>query len=114
MLVHNVNAPKIGRDEEELPRRLHAGLAYEPYAGVMTVFELESLHGEDPQWHGGMELAVVEGFVLRAGLITKPNKLTAGFGYQFGGAALSYGFSTGGGVLDSSHQFGLSWAWGGE
>ncbi|MEZ4387434.1 MAG: hypothetical protein R3D98_07600 [Candidatus Krumholzibacteriia bacterium] len=114
VLVHNVNAPKIGRDEEELPRRLQAGLAYEPYAGVLTVFELENVHGEDPQWHAGMEFDVLEGLVLRAGLITRPNKLTAGFGYRFGEAALSYGFSTGGGVLESTHQFGLSWAWGGE
>lgn len=114
VLVHNVNVPTIGRDREELPRRLHAGLAYEPYTGVVTVFELESLHGEEPQWHGGMELDVLEGLVLRAGLITKPNKLTAGFGYRFEDVSLDYGFSTGGGVLESSHQFGLTWAWGGE
>jgi hypothetical protein len=112
--VHNVNAPKIGLDSEELPRRLHAGVAYEPYTGVVTIFELENEHGEKVQWRGGFELEVIEAFVLRAGLMTQPNKLTAGFGYTFQHATLNYGFSTGGGVLDSSHQFGLSWAWGGE
>ncbi|MBD3220683.1 hypothetical protein GF314_05530 [bacterium] len=114
VLVHNVNAPKIGIDEEELPRRIQAGLAYEPYTGVVTVMEMESLHGGEVQWHGGIEVEVVERFVLRTGLLTRPNKLTAGFGYTFAGASLNYGFSTGGGVLDSSHQFGLGWAWGGE
>lgn len=114
VLVHNVNSPKIGRDQEELPRRLHAGLSYAPYAGVLTVFEVEAVHGEEAQWHGGLEFAVYDQFVLRGGLMTRPNKLTAGFGYRFDQASLHYGFSTGGGVLDSSHQFGLSWAWGGE
>lgn len=114
VLVDNLNAPKIGLDEEELPRRLQAGLAYEPYTGVVTALEMESLHGGEVQWHAGLEVEVIERFVLRTGLITRPNKLTAGFGYRFEGASLNYGFSTGGGVLDGSHQFGLGWAWGGE
>ena len=46
-------------------------------------------------------------FALRAGVVTNPNSLTAGFGYRCRGSALDYGFSTGGGVLDSTHQFGL-------
>jgi hypothetical protein len=114
VLIHNLNSPKIGIDEEELPRRLHGGVAYEPYAGVVTTLELESVHGERVQWHGGCELELVPGFDLRAGIMTEPSKLTAGFGYEFKGFALNYGFSTGGGVLDSSHQFGLTAAWGGE
>ena len=114
ILVHNLNAPKIGRDEEELPRRLHGGIAYEPYAGVVTTVELESVHGEAVQWHGGLELELVTGFDLRAGIMSEPSKLTAGFGYEFAGFALNYGFSTGGGVLESSHQFGFTAAWGGE
>jgi len=114
VMVHNLDVPEIGRDQEELPRRMHGGIAYEPYPGVLTVFELESTHGEDPQWRGGLEVAVLEGLVVRTGIMTEPSKLTGGFGYTFGGASLDYGFSTGGGVLDSSHQFGLSWAWGGE
>jgi hypothetical protein len=113
-LVHNLNAPKIGVDEEELPRRLHGAVAYQPYAGVITTLELESVHGEKVQWHGGLELELVENFDLRAGIITEPNKLTAGFGYEFKGFALNYGFSTGGGILDSTHQFGITAAWGGE
>lgn len=114
VLVHNLDSPEIGRDQEELPRRLHGGIAYEPYDGVVTVFELENTHGEDPQWRGGLELTVLSGLVLRTGIMSEPSKLTGGFGYTFSGASLNYGFSTGGGVLDSSHQFGLSWAWGGE
>ncbi|HOX25874.1 MAG TPA: hypothetical protein PLL30_10105 [Candidatus Krumholzibacteria bacterium] len=114
VLVHNLNAPKIGQDEEEIPQRLHAGVAYAPYPGVTTTFELETLQDEPVQWHGGLELEVVTGFALRAGVVTEPNKLTAGFGYSLRGWALNYGFSTGGGVLDTTHQFGVTAAWGGD
>jgi hypothetical protein len=114
VMIHNLNSPKIGRDEEELPRRLQGAVAYTPYTGVVTTFELESVHGERVQWHGGLELEVVPNFDLRFGIMTEPSKLTAGFGYQLSGFALNYAYSTGGGVLDSSHQFGLTVAWGGE
>jgi hypothetical protein len=40
--------------------------------------------------------------------------LTGGFGYTFENFGVNYGFSTGGGTLDSTHQFGLQFAWGGE
>ena len=59
-------------------------------------------------------MLIVENFALRAGVLTNPNKLTAGFGYSLSGLGVQYGFSTGGGTLDSTHQFGLNYTWGGE
>lgn len=112
--VKNVNNPVIGLDNEELPQRLHAGIAYEPYADVTTVFEIESALGYDTQYHGGVEFRVLDVLALRTGIMTNPGKLTAGFGYEFQGFALNYGFSSGGGVLRPSHQFGMTFAWGGE
>ncbi len=112
--VKNLNNPRIGEDVEELPRRLLGGVAYEPYDGVTTTFEIESELGNDVQYHGGVEMFVIPQFALRAGIITNPSKLTAGFGYHLKGFAFNYGFSTGGGTLDSTHQFGLNFAWGGE
>ncbi len=114
LMVHNLNAAKIGRDEEEIPQRIHMGASYQPYSGVVTTFEAQVMQGEATQWRGGLELAVVDGFHLRAGIMTDPSKLGAGFGYTFRGFAIDYGFATGGGVLDSSHQFGLRATWGGE
>ena len=81
-------------------------------AGITTI-EAEATPDQDTQWRGGLELEVVPNFDLRAGIMTNPNKLTAGFGYAHRGVAVHYGFSTGGGVLDSTHQFGLSVSWGG-
>jgi hypothetical protein len=112
--VKNLNNPQIGLDNEELRRRLVAGISYEPYDGVITTFEFDNELGQDVQYHGGVDMTIVEGFALRAGVLTNPNKLTAGFGYSIAGFGFDYGFATGGGTLDSTHQFGLNYAWGGE
>ncbi len=112
--VKNMNNPMIGYDEEELARRLVAGLSYEPYDGVITTFEVENELGQEVQYHGGTEFFIVEGFALLAGVATNPNRLTGGFGYTLENFNLQYGFSTGGGVLENTHHFGLNFAWGGE
>jgi len=114
VMVKNINNPQIGLDNEELTQRLHVGVAYDPYGGVTTIFEIESALGLDPQYHGGVEFRILESLALRTGLMTNPNKLTAGFGYEFEGFAVNYGFSSGGGLLQPSHQFGMTFAWGGE
>ncbi|MCP4293385.1 MAG: hypothetical protein GY780_16285 [bacterium] len=114
VMVKNLNNPQIGVDEEELAHRLVGGISYEPYDGVITTFEIDNELGQDVQYHGGMEFYVAEGFALRAGVVTNPNKLTAGFGYSLDRFSLNYGFSTGGGTLESTHQFGVNMAWGGE
>ncbi len=112
--VHNLNNPTIGLDGEELPRSLVAGIAYEPYDGVITTFEFDNRLGELTRYHGGLEMAIIDGFSVRAGVITDPNRLTGGFGYRNGNIGMDYGFSTGGGTLASTHQFGLRLSWGGE
>lgn len=112
--VRNLNNPTIGIDGEELRQSVTAGIAYEPYDGVITTFEFDNELGQQTQYHGGLEAAIMPGFALRCGVITDPSRLTGGFGYAAGPVTLDYGFSTGGGTLPSTHQFGLRLAWGGE
>lgn len=112
--VANINNPQIGLANEEIQQRLLGGVAYAPYDGVWTTFEFENRLGRDVIYHGGFEIAAPGGLLLRGGAQTNPGKLCAGFGYAYHGMTLVYGFSTGGGTLESSHQFGLTFAWGGE
>lgn len=114
VMVENINNPNIGVDQEELPRRLIAGISYEPYTGVITTFEFDNELGRTVQYKGGAEMMIVTGFALRAGVTTNPNKVTAGFGVYTGPVVINYGFSTGGGVLENTHQFGVNVLWGGE
>ncbi len=114
VMVKNLNNPQIGEDNQELTSRLHGGIAYLPYEGVTTTFEFENTIDGETQYHGGMEFAILGDLFLRAGVITNPNKMTGGFGYMYQGFMVNYGYSSGGGVLPSSHQFGMTFAWGGE
>jgi len=70
VLVHNLNAPKIGYDEEEIPQRLNMGASYRPYSGVTTTLEAQVMQGEPTQWRAGLELTVYDAFHLRAGAVT--------------------------------------------
>jgi hypothetical protein len=107
--TRNLNSPTIGEDEEELRQMVAAGIAYEPYDGVITAFDVRSQLGEEFRFHGGLEFAITSVLDLRVGIESDPSKLTGGFGVNLPRYfSFDYGFSTGGGTLDSSHQFGLS------
>ncbi len=107
-LTRNLNNPTIGEDDEELRQQIAVGLCYEPYEDVLTTFDLRGQMGQDFRFHGGLEMGITSALSLRAGIETDPNKLTGGFAIHLPVVTLDYGFSTGGGVLDSSHQVGLS------
>jgi hypothetical protein len=109
--TRNLNSATIGDDKEELQRSVGVGLAYEPYIGVRTAFDIRSILGQDFRICGGLEFEVLEGLDLRAGIETEPNRVTGGFGVHVPLVTLDYGFSTGGGVLDGSHHFGVSLRW---
>ena len=109
----NINSPTIGDENEELLQQFSVGLSYEPYEAVVTALDIRSRPGEDFRLHAGAEFGVLEVLDLRAGLETDPDKLTAGFGVHLYGVTLDYAFSTGGGVLESTHQFGLSYRFSG-
>lgn len=109
--TRNLNSPTIGDDEEELARQVGVGMAYEPYPGVTSAFDVRGTLGQDFRFCGGVEFGVLEALDLRVGLETEPNRLTGGFGVRLPVVMLDYGFSTGGGVLDASHHFGVSLRW---
>jgi hypothetical protein len=106
----NVNNPSIGKiDHEELVRQIGAGVSYSPYRGVTTVLDITNQLGDAVQFRGGTEFEVTKFLWLRAGLRTEPNIFTAGMGVSHYGITLDYAFSTGGGTLDTTHQFGISY-----
>jgi hypothetical protein len=108
-MAQNINNPKIGNaDVEELPRRVVGGVAYSPYSGVMTNLDMDSKLGEKTRFRCGSEFEVTPYGKLRFGVATDPGIYSAGFGVRYRGVQLDYGFSSGPGVLDSTHQFGIS------
>ena len=112
-VAKNINSPTIGDENEELLQQLTVGVSYQPYEAVTTALDIRNRPGEEFRVHAGAEFGVLEVLDLRAGMESDPNKLTAGFGVHFKGATLDYAFSTGGGILESTHQFGLSYRFSG-
>jgi hypothetical protein len=110
--VKNLNNPTIGEDQEELTQVMAVGAAYQPYEDVVTAFDIRGRVGGEFRFHGGAEFTLLEVLALRAGLETDPNKVTGGFGVLLRDFSFDYGFSTGGGVLESTHHFGLSYRFG--
>jgi hypothetical protein len=106
--VRNLNNPTIGDDAEELEQVVRVGLAYEPYPGVTTSFDVQNGLRSELRALGGFEMEIVPALELRVGLETQPSKVTGGFAVNLPKVSVDYGFSTGGGVLDSSHHLGLS------
>lgn len=108
-LAQNINNPTIGDvDVTDLPRRLVGGVSYSPYPGVITNFDMESVLGERARMHGGVDFGLNDYLNLRFGIMTEPNVWSGGFGLNWKGVRLDYGFSTGAGPLQESHQVGLS------
>lgn len=108
-MAQNINNPKIGDlDVEELPRRLCGGVAYSPYSGVLTTLDMDSVLGEKTRFRGGSEFAVTDYGHVRIGIATDPNIYSAGLGVNYKGIQFNYGFSSGPGPLDESHQVGVS------
>lgn len=106
----NLNNPTIGdTDKEDLIRRVGAGVAYMPYKGVTTVLDISHELGSPVQFRGGTEFEVNDLLRLRAGVRSEPGIFTAGVGVSHLGITVDYGFSTGGGTLAATHQFGVSY-----
>ncbi|MBI5838097.1 MAG: hypothetical protein HZB25_12740 [Candidatus Eisenbacteria bacterium] len=107
--VQNLNNPTIGEvDVEDLPRRITGGVAYSPYAGVITSLDMDSQLGQKTRFRAGTEFAVTQYGFLRFGVNTDPNTFCAGLGLNVKGVRVDYGFSTGPGPLKDTHQLGIS------
>ncbi len=107
----NINNPRIGNtDKEELPRRIGLGAAYTPYSGVTTLFDLDFTQGDETvQYRVGTEFEITHYFLLRGGAHSNPATFTFGAGFRWTGLNIDYGFSSGGGTLNSTHQFGIEY-----
>lgn len=84
VFAKNLNNPELGESHAtDLPQRVSGGIAYQPYAGVITAAEVEKEIGEDVQFHGGMEFQIAEPLCLRFGAQSKPNLFNVGAGLNY-------------------------------
>ncbi len=105
--MKNINHPQMGSSfKRDLPRMLSTGIAYSPYYGVRTTFDLErELEGES-QFKGGIQANIAKPLDIRLGIISNPNSFSAGFGLHWKEMVLDYAMIYHP-VLAPSHLFGL-------
>jgi len=97
---------------EDLPRHMSFGIAYQPYPGVVTVFDLAKRFGQETQMNGGLEAQIVPFLALRFGVQTKPDRVMGGVGFNYQGASLDYALISHT-VLPLTHQVAISYRFGG-
>ena len=85
VFIKNVNSPSMGRGStlQYLPRKLVMGISYIPLEKLNTHFNLETLLGyKDIHFSFGFEYEINHMFVLRSGIMMKPNRFGFGFSYS--------------------------------
>lgn len=94
--VLNFNNPSVGEfTKYDLPQRIVAGVAYQPYDGVTTTFDLNRVAGgDDLEFWGGAEFRLFQYLELRFGATTNPNRFTAGVGVNVANYRIDYGMRT--------------------
>lgn len=104
----NINSPSVGTTvKHDLPERVVVGLAYQPYDGVTTTFDINRLIGaRETQFFAGAEFNVFRYLFLRFGGTSNPNRLSAGLGIKIAQFIFDYALLTHN-ELGETHQFGL-------
>jgi len=96
VMLTNINTPQMGAlTPVDLPQRIVAGIAYEPYEGVVTSLDLNRQIGSDvtQMWAGG-EFSPASFLKIRLGATRNPNRFTAGFGIHYRYFQLDYALIT--------------------
>lgn len=106
--VTNINKPKIGdENEQSLPQRLAVGIAYIPYQGVTTAFDIKKDWNGDSEYRAGVEVEVHPMFLLRTGIRNNPASYSFGAGIKpYKGFELDYAINTHS-VLNPTHHLGI-------
>lgn len=108
----NVNSPSFGKNTKyELPKKIVVGVAYKPYSGVTTSFDInKDFESLETQYWGGVEFVINQYFVLRTGTKINPNQFTFGFGIHYKNLKVDYALLTHP-ELNETHQFGVVFVW---
>jgi len=104
--IRNPFQARLGNSEDYLPRRIDAGLRYEPAPGMKTAFTL-SRDFRGLRLHLGQRLPLGP-VSLMAGVQSNPVTISGGFEAQVGGIGLEYAVVTHT-QLDPSHQAGVTY-----
>ncbi len=78
----NLTQSTVGEAEEELPREMAVGISWSWSDRTVFTSDLVKDVRFPLSWRGGLEVRVVDQFVLRGGVTTEPLTYSAGMGYS--------------------------------
>ena len=109
VFLKNINSPVIGSglSQQELSRRLDAGISYLPLPDVETSFTISQQLGmQNMVFSGGFKYKLNKFFNFQLGAQSNPNRLGFGFSGNIKNLVLTYSFLSHP-VLPSTSQFGI-------
>ena len=77
---------------EHLPTIFSVGLAYEPNDKTIIIIELEKDIAFSPRLHFGVEYIIIDGFLIRTGVVNNPIENSFGLGYIFKNISIDISF----------------------
>lgn len=107
--ITNLSKAKMGFENQiDLPNKLALGVAYMPYDGVTTSFEVKKDFTAETEFMGGVEAHLIGPLTLRFGVHQNPATYSAGASFEVEGIELDYAF-TYHSVLDPTHYINLGY-----
>jgi hypothetical protein len=102
--IVNLNQPKLSTlDNERLPTKLVAGLAFQPNNKLLLVTEIEKDLEYDPTIKGGMEYTAYKKVIFRTGFNLHPNAIFLGLGFLIRKLKIDYALQYNN-TLTAAHQ----------
>ncbi|WP_141691613.1 PorV/PorQ family protein [Rhodohalobacter halophilus] len=86
----NINQPKYGDTDEELPREFSGGLSFNPTERSQLVAEVTKDVMFPASFRTGLEVELFKGFTTRAGVTTNPSTYSFGFGYDHSSWSINF------------------------
>lgn len=87
----NVNQPSYGDTNEELPRELATGLSYFLTPEALVTAEIVKDVMFPLSFRSGLQFEIIQSLFIRAGITTKPETYSFGFGYQASSWEVNFG-----------------------
>jgi hypothetical protein len=88
--ARNLNAPRIGSSNEELPQDYRAAVSYDPAASLTLTADYAKQTGFEPSANVGVEYRFIEEFCVRFGFSQLPELSSAGVGIRAGMFRVDY------------------------
>ncbi len=105
-LVENFSRSSVGKEKDQIPVLLNAGICYLANGQVTLYFNLQKEVRFDPSVSFGAEISLIDFLQLRVGASNEQDTFSGGFGIKFSFAQAEYAV-TSHPELGFSHQFGI-------